>query len=171
MPATERYQVDFFAILVLIVAVLIIVFLIITAIYFYHLMNLRPPTRGESTFLFWTSIILSVIFLGLAIYALVHIFTHTATVYEEPPVVRNTTVTTAPLPIPITVSPSVITQPPVITRSPPVVTRSSPVRISNVTRTAPVSDYSVDYSDIPVTRQQRTALNQELLSIGSAMDE
>ena len=161
MPVTERYHVDFFAILVLIIAVLIIVFLVITAIYFFNLMNLRPPTRGESTFLFWTAVILSVIFLALAIFALIRIFTHKAIVYEQPLPLPTPTIITTPTPIPITVTP-----PPIITRQ-PVITPPSPVRISNIPRTSPVSDVSLSFSDVPVARQQRTALNQELLSIGN----
>jgi hypothetical protein len=168
MPATERYQVDFFAILVLIIAVLIMVFLIITAIYFYHLMNLRPPTTGESTFLFWTAIILSVIFLALAIYALIRIFTHTAIVYEAPPLVTTTTVAAAPAPIPITVSPkttTVITRPLPPTRSPP----GPPINV--IPQTAPPSDYSVSYSSVPLTRQQSRALNQQVIDLGGIMSD
>lgn len=163
MPATERYQIDFFAIIVLIAAVLILVFLVISAIYFYNLMNLKPPSKGESTFLFWTAIILAVIFLALAIYALIHIFTHKAIVYEEPPVVAPPIVTPAPTPVPIVVpQPTVQALP-----QQQVVATPPPVRISNVPR----SDISTSFSDAPLTRPQRNALNQELISIGEAVEE
>jgi heme exporter protein D len=168
MPATERYQVDFFAIIVLIAAVLIIVFLIIASIYFFNLMDLKPPTRGESTFLFWTAIVLTIIFLVIAIIALIRIFTHKAIVYEEelqqrPPLVRTTTVTTAPAPVPV----AVVTTPAPI---PVAVTAPTPLRISNIPRTLPPSDISVSVSDVPVTQTQRTALNEELISLGSALE-
>jgi hypothetical protein len=84
MAVVERFQVDFFAITVLIVAVLIIVYLIIAAIYLLNLSaNNKPPNQGESTFLFWTTIILGIIFLAIAIYALIRIFTYTSLYYEE----------------------------------------------------------------------------------------
>lgn len=83
MPATERYQIDIFAIIILIVSVLIIIFLIISIIYFMNLMNLKPPTKNESTFLFWTAIILAIIFFGIAIYSLVRIFTHKSVIYDD----------------------------------------------------------------------------------------
>lgn len=160
MPATERYQIDFFAIIVLIAAVLIIVFLVISAIYFYNLMNLKPPSKGESTFLFWTAIILAVIFLALAIYALIHIFTHKAIVYEEPPVVAAPIVTPAPVPIVVPQTTfQALPQKQIVT--------TPPVRISNVPR----SDVSTSFSDAPLTRPQRNSLNQELISIGEAVED
>ena len=81
-PANERYRVDIFAIIILIFIILIMVYLIVVAVYFYNLMNLRPPTQNESRFLFWTSIVLSIIFAFLGIYALIRILTHKSIVYE-----------------------------------------------------------------------------------------
>lgn len=84
MAVVERFQIDFFAITVLIVAVLIIVYLIIAAIYLLNLSaNNKPPNQGESTFLFWTTIILGIIFLAVGIYAMIRIFTYTSLFYEE----------------------------------------------------------------------------------------
>ena len=156
MPATERYQVDVFAIVTLIVAVLIVVFLIIAAIYFSGLMNLKPPSSGEATFLFWTSIVLAVIFVGLAVWAVIQIITHKSIVYEEPFKVMPTTPTT------------VITSPPVTTPGP------ASVYSANTTTTSyvePPSTVSTSYSDIPVTSVQRQALTGELLTLSSSMDQ
>lgn len=152
MPATERYQVDWFAIIVLIATILIIVFLIIVAIYFYNLMNLKPPSRGESTFLFWTTVILAIIFLIIAIFALVHIFTYKSIVYEEPsPTFLQPAVTyTSPPPVPITSSTS--------------------IRMSNVPKFTPRSSLSTSFSD-PVRGSEETPLKSELLSIESAMSD
>lgn len=170
MPVTERYQVDFFAILVLIASVLIIMFLIISAIYFYNFTNSKPPTNSESTFLFWTSIILGIIFLALAIYALIRIFTYTIPVYEED---KPLPVQVTPTPIPIMApSPPVIIapapRPPVPIAPRTQVAISQPTRISTVRTTRP-TNLSQNVSDIPVTSNQRTALNQELISLGNAL--
>lgn len=156
MPVTERYQVDIFGIIVLITSVLMIVFLVITAIYFYHLMNLKPPTRGESTFLFWTSIVMAIIFAAIIIYALIHIFTHKSLVYQENRQVAKTNVA-----------------PPIATPVAPVVTAPTapPVVISNVPQTTRVTNQSISYSDIPVTQSQRRVLNNELLSLGSSISD
>lgn len=170
MPATERYQVDIFGIIILIAAVLILVFLVIVAIYFYDLMNLKPPTRGESTFLFWTSIVMAIIFAAIIIYAMIHIFTHKSIVYEEPNRSITRTVITPPNTLPVAtptvtpVTPRVVT--PVVTPVP----TSSPVLISNIPQTTRVTNQSVSFSDIPVNVAQRNALNGELMSLGSSID-
>lgn len=83
MSVTERYQLDYFSIVIIIVTVLILVFLIIAAIYFYNLMNLKPPSKGESSFLFWTSIILAVIIFAVHVYAIWRLFTYKVPVYQE----------------------------------------------------------------------------------------
>ena len=98
MATPERFQVDYFAIIVLIAAVLLIVFLIIAAIYFMNLMNLKPPSKSESTFLFWTSMVLLVILLAIIIYAFIRLFAGL-------PVIVN--VTAAPAPAVNVVSPCV----------------------------------------------------------------
>src|SRR5437868_15269496 len=83
MAVTERYQANIFAIIVLLAAVLITVYLIVAAIYFNQLVNLKPPSRGESTFLFWTTIALIVVFFAIIIYAIYLIFTHKTFVIEK----------------------------------------------------------------------------------------
>jgi len=153
MPATERYQVDIFAIIVLISAVLIIVFLIIAAIYYFNLMSLKPPSKGESTFLFWTTIVLAIIFMGIAVYALIRIFTHKSVVYEEP---KESVAAKTP-------TPKMVTPP----QEPPAMqqTTAAPIKISNIPRTARPTNESVSLSDIPVTQSQLTNLNQELINL------
>lgn len=163
MPATERYQVDFFAIIVLIAAVLIIVFLVIASIYFFNLMNLRPPTRGESTFLFWTAIILTIIFFAIAIYALIHILTHKAIVYEEPAPVRTAPITSTPS-VPIVIpQPQPFIQQPVIQQ--PVITTPTSVPIYRVPR----SNLSTSLSDVPLDVKGRDSLNNELIELDEAL--
>lgn len=150
MPVTERYQVDVFAIIILVVAVLILVFLIVVAVYFFNLMNLNPPSRTESTFLFWTTIILGIIFLGIIIYALWRIFTYTVMIYEEP------TVMVTPPPTPIQ---------PVITSAP-----VQPLVVTPVTTQIPTMNLSTNLSDIPLTQRQRESLNQQLIGLSSALN-
>lgn len=142
---TERYQVDVFGIIVLIVAVLVVVFLVIAAIYMYNLMNLKPPSRGESTFLFWTTVILAVIMVIIAIYALVHIFNHKSTVHE-----KESKVVTTP----------VITQPAVVTATLP----------SQVTL-GPPTNQSVTLSSLPVTQTQFKTLDENLLNLGQDISQ
>ena len=160
MPATERYQADVFAIIVLIAAVLIVVFLIISAIYFFNLMSLKPPSKAESTFLFWTSIVLALIFIGLAIFALIHIFTHKSVVYEEPKTTVSTTTKVVPDVAPVA---------PTVTAPVAVQTTPAPIKISNVPKASRATNESVSVSDIPVTQTQRSAIDQELLSLGDVI--
>lgn len=156
MPATERYQVDVFAIIILIAAVLIMVFLIIVAVYFFNFMNLNPPSRTESTFLFWTTVVLGIIFLSIIIYAIIHIFSYKVMVYEEPKVI--------------------VTPPPVVAPAPPpvvLVQQQQPRQMVGVPSSPTISgltNLSTSYSDIPVTVEQRSALQQELLNLGGALN-
>jgi len=157
MPATERYQADVFAIIVLIASVLIVVFLIIAAIYFFNLMNLKPPSKGESTFLFWTTIVLALIFIAICIYALIHIFTHKSVVYEEPKQVtvsKTQTVATATIPATVPVAP------PIQQVSP------TQIKISNIPKTSRATNESVSLSDIPSTQAERVFLDQAAISLG-----
>ena len=152
MPATERYQVDVFAIIVLIAMILILVFLIIAAIYFLNLMNLKPPSKGESTFLFWTAVILAVASLAIVVLAIIHIFTHKAVVYEEPkPVVKAPTTAV------------------VAVQAPPIAPKLS------MAPTEPEffrpSEISTTFSAVPVTSKQQTALEGEILSLQSALSD
>jgi hypothetical protein len=155
MPVTESYQVDFFAILVLIAAVLIIVFLIIAAIYFYNLINFKTPTSGESNFLFWTSIVLGIIFLALGIYALVRIFTYRALVYREPAPPVVSTAPTVYIPQQVYVPPPPVYSPPQV-----------PI---NLQPNIPQSDLSTSYSSVPITIQSQRALNQDIMNLQNAI--
>lgn len=149
MPATERYQVNIFGIVVLITSVLILVFLIIAAIYFFNLMNLKPPSRAESTFLFWTAIVLAIISAIIIIYSLIHIFTHKAVIYE--PLVETKTEVK-----PVLAAPTITTS------------TTSPIAISNIPQTIIPSSRSLSYSSLPVTTSQRAALGQELITLQAA---
>lgn len=148
MPVTERYQVDVFAIIVLIASILIVVFLIVASVYYVNLMNLKPPTQGEATFLFWTTIVLAIIFLFIAIYAIYRIFTYKVTIYEPEPVVTPVAPVIIPAPV-ITVQPQPV--------------------ISTVPVTTLPTDLSTSFSSVPVTQEQRVALNQQLLTLGNVV--
>lgn len=162
MPATERYQVDFFAIVILIVSVLVLAFLIITAIYFMSLMNLRPPNQTESTFLFWTAVILSVIFLGIIIYAFIRIFTYKSIVYEED----------KPVPVITTIpQPNVIVPPQPTLMVQPVQPVQPTIMVQPQVPITRPADLSQTFSDVPVNEQQRTALNQQLINLQNAFSQ
>lgn len=125
MPLVERYQIDYFAVFVLVVTVLILIFLIIVAIYFMNQMRLSSPNQHESTLLFWAAIILGILFIGILIFALIRLFTHRVAVYEEdkkivavttPAVVRQVpTVIAAPMPMISQPIPTVVA--PIVTQS------------------------------------------------------
>lgn len=93
MSTTEAYQVDIFSIFTLIGCILVTVFLIVIAIYSYDMMNFKPPTPGESAFIFWTALILAMIFLILSIYALIKIFTYKSITNNEQQIVTQQVVT------------------------------------------------------------------------------
>jgi len=82
MPVTQKYQVDIFAIIVLIVSVFIFVFLIISAVYFMNISNFNYPSQSEALFLFWTTIILCVIIFGIIIFAFYKIYSHKSIVFD-----------------------------------------------------------------------------------------
>lgn len=145
MPATERYQVNVFAIITLIALVLVVVFLIICAIYFSGLMNLRPPSRGESTFLFWTAVIMAVALTALAIWAIIEILTHKSVVYETP-------------------KPTVVYQPPIMAQ--PTVATAVPTQTTTVN--LPASALSTSFSDIPVPTAQQQAITGGLINLEGA---
>lgn len=159
MPATERYQADVFGIIVLIASVLVVVFLVIAAIYFFNLMSLKPPSKGESTFLFWTSIVMVLVFVSIAIFALIRIFNHKSVVYEEPKTVVTTKTETAPVAPPVArpVAPPIAPVAPVA---------PAPIRLpSNIPKSARATNESVSVSDIPGTQTQNAFLEQKLLTI------
>jgi sensor histidine kinase regulating citrate/malate metabolism len=163
MPTVETYQIDVFAIIVLIVSILIIVFLIIAAIYFNNLMNLKPPSRSESSFLFWTSIVMAVIFAGIFIYAIVRILTHRSVSNQE---IRSEPETIQMIPnnVPIIVPRRKIKIPENIKQVNP--NESQSLVVSSV----PKTDVSVNLSDIPLTQKKRSALEGELINLGEALD-
>lgn len=191
MPATERYQTDVFAIIVVIASVLVLVFLIVAAIYFNGLQNWTAiPGNGESTFLFWTAIVLGVIFLAIIIYGLYRIFTHRAVIC--PPLVTRvraepTTTISRAKPIPVANPPS--TQ--VVQR--PTTPAPASIPVSNLptgpypseVRTAPTSlasyPSSVRITTTPspsaraaaptATSSAQSSLQSELLNLSSAMDQ
>ncbi len=97
MATVEQYQTDIFAIIVVVASVAIVVFLIVAAIYFNGLRNWSSvPGQGETTFLFWASIVLGIIFLVIVVIGLYRIFTHRAVIcpgvkrrrHASPPVVE-----------------------------------------------------------------------------------
>ena len=167
MPVTESYQVDVFAIIVILATVLILVFLIIASIYFWNLIYLKPPSSGEASFLFWTSIILIIIFLIIGIYALIRIFTHRSLVYHErlpiiSPLQTVTATNACPTvvsqlsPIPVTTQDIVITEPLPISTPPPII-RTSPVSLtipSPVTTTLTSMPSPIRSDQIPIRSDQ-----------------
>jgi ABC-type protease/lipase transport system fused ATPase/permease subunit len=85
MPATERYQADVFGIVVLITAAITIIFLIISSVYFLNLTNYKMPSRGQSTFLFWLSIILIILIICIGVFAIIRILRHKSIIYKNTP--------------------------------------------------------------------------------------
>ena len=192
MPASQRYQIDYFAIMVLVMVVLIIVFLCIAAVYFYDLMNLRSiPSTGISTFLFWTSIILAVVFLGLGMYALIRIFTYKSVVYTPPPIYQP-----APYIPPPPTSPQIQVIQRMPQQYPNVMPMNAPQQIPNSGPTTPVvqsqseilkinnipptsqsnigisqSNVSRSLSDIPVSQSVGQSLNERLMNLSNALSE
>ncbi len=149
MADKEKSPINVFGIIVLIIAVMVLVFLIICSVYFFNLMNLKPPSKGESTFLFWTAVIMAVIFLGLVIYAIIHIFTHKSIIYKK-----------------VCPKPEKIETRPIALPQSTTVVDPAPIRITNVPKTR-----APDYSDIPVTSSQRTALDNSLVSLGASISD
>lgn len=68
------YQVDYFAVITLIVTILVLIFLVVSVMYFNAVANLTPPTRAESTFLLWSGVVIIIGLAALAVYALIRIF-------------------------------------------------------------------------------------------------
>jgi len=160
MPLVKQYQVDYFAVFVLITAILIIIFLIVIAIYFMNIMNGKIPSKGESTFLFWTSIVLGLVFLGILIYSLVRLFTNTVYVVEEDKVlVPELVPVTKPKVITVTTTPTVVSTPKIVT------TPTFPETIytntgAYTTSSVPGTIYT---TSVP---NSRVVVNKELVSLG-----
>ena len=120
---TEKYQINIFAIFMMLAIVLVIAFLIASAIAFYNLTLLKIPSIGESTFLYWSSIVLAVIFLALLIYAMVEIFTHKAVFCEEEVgavVQTQVPVNLQPSQVPVNLQPNQMFAPPMTQNQVPV---------------------------------------------------
>lgn len=145
---TETPRVHVFAIIVLLAAVAALVFFIIMAIYAYNLMKLKPPSKTESTAVFWACIIFAIIFLAIVIYALYKIFTHKS--------VQVSKVSTPQKPIITTTTPATVI---------PMQTNQVPIRLNNT----PVPQTPSQLSDLSFTSpQQRTAIDTEVNSIVSS---
>jgi len=149
---------DIFAIIVLIISIIASIFFIISAIYYFNLMNLKPPSKAESTFLFWTVIVMAIIFIALAIYSIIKIFT-----YKGEPDVQIKT-----LPPVQQVQPVQPVQP---------VQQFQPIQqVQPVQQYQPVKQYtipsnqSLSFSDIPLDQKGKNELDNELLNISSGMN-
>jgi hypothetical protein len=82
MAVSQKTQVDIFGIVVLIISILIQVFLIIAAMYYNNMINLKFPSTTNTIYLFWTSIIMIIIFLALSIFSFYRIYTHKSIVFD-----------------------------------------------------------------------------------------
>ena len=89
MATTEKYQIDIFSIMTMIVSVLTIIFLIIAAVYYGNLVSGKPPSNAESSFLLWSSVVLIIILAALAIFATIKVFKHKSYVVDDRPVMVN----------------------------------------------------------------------------------
>ena len=96
MAIVQKYQVDTFTVVVLIIITVAIVFLVIAAIYLYRLIQLRPPSKGESTFLFGAAILVAFLLLLIFIWCLIRLFTYTVPVeVPDVPTTQTTVIGTA----------------------------------------------------------------------------
>ena len=149
---TETSRVHVFAIIVLLAAVAALVFFIIMSIYAYNLMKLKPPSKTESTAIFWASIIFAVIFLAIVIYALYKIFTHKSMVITKTP---TPVVTTVPVQQTVVRPPSTL----------PLQTTQAPIRLNNT----PVAPPQI--SDLSFTPQQKIAEDNLLIGLNNAFSQ
>ena len=149
---TETPRVHVFAIIVLLAAVAALVFFIIMAIYAYNLMNLKPPSRTESTAVFWACIIFSVIFLAIVIYSLYKIFTHKSVQVSKVVTPTKSTINTN----------STI----------PIKTNQVPIRLNNTPIQENIPAARTQLSDLAFTSpQQRIAIDNEVNSLVSTFSE
>ena len=153
------WTLDVFTVVVLIAIIFLLVYLIIIAIYAGNLSRGIVPSLATSSFLFWTTIVLAVVTLIIAIWALIRLFTYTVPVVETvvapvaAPVPQNVVTTKQVETTTTSTKPGSVTYvqaPPqyVAQVSPPVttVTRSEPVT-TTYTTTSPVQP---QYGPIPV---------------------
>lgn len=155
MPASMPDQLIVFAWIALLVLVVIMVFLIISAVYFFNLMNFKPPTQGEATFLFATAVILAIVLFIIAIWALWGIYDYYSMVT---PVVAAPVVATPVVATPVAVRPT-----PVAVQQPLMV---QPIAQPVVTEAPSV--YSTTFSASPIAYPQQVALGQEIYGVQSA---
>jgi hypothetical protein len=168
MASSKKHQMNILAIIVLIVSVIVIVFLSINSIYFYGLMNGNQPTGGESVFCFATSIVLAIIFLGIAIYCLVKIFKHKAVIYPDEKIQeiqqKTVVVETPKKPEPVKPLPDI----PVLNAPPPPksdITREFETKIATNNSPPPISP-NVTGSSI-----DSTPVQQEFFDVGSSKQQ
>jgi heme/copper-type cytochrome/quinol oxidase subunit 2 len=145
MPILEENVVDPFSVTVLIASVLVMVFLIISTIYFSNLMKLKPPSKSESTFLFWTSLLLAILITVIAVLAIIHIFTHKHITH----IVENKIVT-----------PQAPIRKNVVSKSPPAITQT-PKSVIRPTQRTSLND-GFELSDMSSKNRNATKRNLEL---------
>ena len=140
MPATERFPVNYVAIALIILSIITLIYLVVVVIYFWNMVNLRPPSRTESTFLFWFGIILGIVFLLAIIFSMVIILTHVSYVTPEitPEITPSIIYPPAVYPAPTTYS-TIPYSPPTSTAYPPLTPVYSVMPVSNVSAPRPVS--------------------------------
>ena len=78
----EKPQIDIFAIIILIFSISMLVYLIISAIYYMNIMNFTIPSSTEATFLFWTSIVMSIIVSFIILFSFYRIYTHRSYIFD-----------------------------------------------------------------------------------------
>lgn len=170
MPATERYQTDIFAIIVVIASIAILVFLIVSAIYFNGIQNWTTiPGSGESIFLFWTAIVLGIIFLAIIIYGLYRIFTHRAVICPKPKTRQTVAVTTTTAPEPKVSEPKATI--PVSNAKPIVEVKPQPPVVKpqpTVVKSQPTAGYP---SQVASSSSTQSSLQRELIDLASEMNQ
>lgn len=135
----QPYHVNWYAIITLIAIVFVLIFLIIAAVYFFNLINFRLPSTTEATFMFASSIVLSIIFFLIAVIALYEIFTYPNLIYD------SVTPVSAPVSVPVSAPVSV------------------PVYGQPQMYVAPSS-----YSSMHLTPIQEVGLHDQIMALGEA---
>lgn len=151
MAVTEEFRIEWFSIIILILSLLLIVFFIITAIYYFNMMNLNFPSKSESTFLFWISLIIAMIVLAVGIIAIVRIVTHKTIIRGEPLSIRKEAIVSK-----------------TISDSPNGITITETTTVPNIT-TDNLSRVVTNVKEVPLSIGQTNTLNNELISLTSAL--
>lgn len=142
----STYHIDIFGIIVLIVSIVMLMYLILAAIFYHKPMTGNQMSTGEATTFFYMSIIFGVIFLGLAIYAIIHILQHNK---EEKIIEGAENITTT------TTTKSNLKQKPATTMLP----KNEPGLVTS----APPSNLSTTVSAIPGSAKDVNEINELLL--------